>query len=237
MRNSAVEQPKLTIVQRIINQVFPRVPDFIGMLGDQCKLAVEVVTTLEDYMQDGDPAKALKVREMEHIGDDLKARNMDALSKAFATPLDREDIYRAITAIDEVTNYCKTTVREMEILQLQPDSNTLAMVRQIREGADALQRGFAKLKDNPNMAEEACDAIRKTERSVEKTYRAALADLFNADKELRMFEAKDPAAAAASMARVVEIFKRREIYRHISNTADHMAKAGHILHDIVVQIA
>lgn len=236
MRTQA-EQPKLTLVQRIINNVFPTIPDFIGMLADQCKVTVEVLNTLEEFMQDGDPAKALKVREMEHLGDDIKARNMDALNKAFATPLDREDIYRAITAIDEVTNYCKTTVREMEILQLQPDANTLAMVRQIREGGDALLRGFKKLKDTPALAEEDCDVIRKTERSVEKTYRTALSELFNADKEIQMFASKDPVAAAAAVARVVEIFKRREIYRHISNTADHMAKAGHILHDIVVQVA
>ena len=48
--------------------------------------------------------------------DELKRRNMVVLNQAFATPMDREEIYRAIEGIDHVINYAKTTVREMELL-------------------------------------------------------------------------------------------------------------------------
>ena len=36
---------------------------------------------------------------------------------------------------------------------------------------------------------------------------------------------------------VIEIFKRREVYRHLSNAADRLARAGEVLHDIVVNIS
>jgi PiT family inorganic phosphate transporter len=36
---------------------------------------------------------------------------------------------------------------------------------------------------------------------------------------------------------VVEMFKRRELYRHLSNGTDRMARAAYILHDIVVKIS
>jgi hypothetical protein len=39
------------------------------------------------------------------------------------------------------------------------------------------------------------------------------------------------------MRYVFEVFKRREVYRHLSNAADRMEHAGGVLHDIVVQIA
>ena len=36
---------------------------------------------------------------------------------------------------------------------------------------------------------------------------------------------------------VMEAFKRREVYRHMSNAADRLAHAGATLYDIVVKIA
>ncbi len=35
----------------------------------------------------------------------------------------------------------------------------------------------------------------------------------------------------------MEAFKRREVYRHMSNAADRLAHAGATLYDIVVKIA
>jgi hypothetical protein len=34
----------------------------------------------------------------------------------------------------------------------------------------------------------------------------------------------------------MEVFKRREIYRHLSNAGDRVAHAGECLHDIVVKM-
>ena len=39
------------------------------------------------------------------------------------------------------------------------------------------------------------------------------------------------------MFTVIEIFKRREIYRHLSNGAYGLARAGDRLHDIIVKIS
>ena len=51
-----------------------------------------------------------------------------------------------------------------------------------------------------------------------KAYRRGIAELFQGDDYINMF-------------------KRREIYRHLSNAADRVAAAGNTLHDIVVKIA
>ncbi|MBF0284188.1 MAG: DUF47 family protein [Magnetococcales bacterium] len=226
-----------SLLTKVLANVFPKVPDFYGMINEQCKLAVEVINTLADFMDTGEVVKGEKVRELEHVGDEIKARNMDVLNSAFATPMDREDIYRAVEAIDAVINYCKTTVREMEILGIAPDQGTREMVGLIREGVEALARGYGKLSINPKLAEEDCMAVRKAERNVEKAYRRNLAALFDAASETEMLNNKAPNAEALAMGKVVEMFKRREIYRHLSNTADQMAHAAHVLHDIVVQIS
>jgi hypothetical protein len=120
--------------------------------------------------------------------------------------------------LDDVVNYCKTTVSEMDLLGVAPDKHTLNMAVRLKEGVAALVTGFAKLGAAPAAAAADADAVRKAERRVEKIYRRALADLFQGDDYTNMF-------------------KRREIYRHLSNAADRMAHGANTLHDIVVKIS
>jgi uncharacterized protein Yka (UPF0111/DUF47 family) len=69
----------------------------------------------------------------------------------------------------------------------------------------------------PEMTGEQAAAARKAERTVEKAYRRAIAELFQGDDYLNMF-------------------KRRETYRHLSNAADRVSDAAHSLDNIVVKL-
>ncbi|WP_273053907.1 MULTISPECIES: DUF47 domain-containing protein [Hyphomonas] len=240
---------------RILNGLFPRTPDFHQLLNDQCELVVQGMEVFAEYMMTGDQAAADRVRQLEHEGDSLKARNIDILNRSFATPYDREDIYRAITAIDDGLNYAKTSVWEMDVLGVSPDKPMAEMADLLLQGARSLQRGFSVLKTNPGEAERAANAVRKTERHVEKVYRRAIAELFSPQhyandlaarrkdlsEDLRPLLEPDDKASCDSVLKgvsfVMETLKRREIYRHLSNAADHFAHAGDILHDITVKSA
>ncbi len=226
-----------TVVSKLVDRVFPRMPDFYGLVNEQCDLAVEAMEVFVEFMETGDNNKALRVRELEKEGDILKSRNIDILNRAFATPMDREDIFRAISTVDHVINYAKTTVREFEMLGLAPDNYTLEIAHQLKDGATALQRGFRKLSEYPAQAETDAQAARKAERNAEKIYRRALAALFNADNCIQSLKTKSERPEVDVMQCVLDIFKRREIYRHLSNAADRVADAGSILHDIVVKIS
>ncbi|MEN8802374.1 MAG: DUF47 family protein [Thiogranum sp.] len=240
-----------SVVSRLVDRVFPRMPNFYGLINDQCDLAVEAMSEFVEFMLSGNWDKAERVRALEKQGDELKARNIDVLNKAFSTPMDREDLYRAIITVDHIINYAKTTVREMELLEVQPDNYMLEMAQLLHQGALALQRGFRKLSTDPASAEEDANAARKAERSTEKIYRRALAELLDADLYIRTHD-KHKAAftalegmleplgqhskpVAVAFAFVVDTFKRREVYRHLSNAADRLAHAGEVLHDIVVK--
>lgn len=119
--------------------------------------------------------------------------------------------------LDDIVNYCKSTVVEMDVLGLQPDKFSLEMALHLREGTDALARGFARLATDPAASGVDAAAARKAERTVEKAYRRAIVELFQGDNYLNMF-------------------KRRETYRHMSNAADRVADAANALDDIVVKL-
>lgn len=226
-----------SVVTRLVDRVFPRMPDFYGLINSQCELNCQAMDVFVEFMETGDPETGRRVRAMEKEGDELKARNMEVLSRAFATPMDREDIYRAIVAIDEILNYAKTTVREVEALEIEPDAHMAEMARLIRDGCGALRAGFAKLSSSPADADSDAAAARKSERTTEKVYRAALAELFHAEDHVAALNRGADDAGANAMRYVIEIFKRREVYRHLSNSADRVERGAGVLHDILVQIA
>ena len=206
-----------SIFRRLFERVFPKMPDFFALLTEQCQHVAQTTGRLVEFMETGDSAVGQSIRQDEHEADRVKIHNLHTLNEAFSTPIDREDLYRAIIDLDEIVNYCKTTVSEMEVLGLAPDKHCLEMAMHIKLGTDALTQGYARLAKEPALAAEDADIARKAERRVEKNYRRAIAELFVGDDYIHMF-------------------KRREIYRHLSNAADRMANCANTLHDIVVKM-
>lgn len=211
-------QPSKTMLARILDHVFPKSPDFFHMLTEQTIKVAQTTNLLVEFMKHSDPEIADLLKKDVHEADLIKARNLHELNDAFSTPIDREDIYRAIMALDDIVVYCKTTVHEMSVLGVTPDDFTRQMSLLLKEGVDALANGFAKLGSTPATAALDADIARHAERNAEKLYRTALPQLFQGNDYLN-------------------IFKRREIYRHLTNAAEHMAMCANTLHDIVVKIS
>lgn len=214
-----MSEPNATpsILARLLGRIFPKMPDFFTMLSNQCEQVAKTAGLLVEFMETADHEVGRQIRKDEHEADRVKVSNLHTLNEAFSTPIDREDLYRAIMDLDEIVNYCKTTVSEMEVLGLAPDKHCLEMAMHLKLGADALVQGFAKLAKAPQEAAVDADSARKAERRVEKAYRRAIADLFQGDNYIHMF-------------------KQREIYRHLANAADRMAHCANTLHDIVVKM-
>jgi uncharacterized protein Yka (UPF0111/DUF47 family) len=211
-----MSDPKTSFLKRLHDRLFPKMPDFHAVLSHQSNRVAGTTALLVEFMETGHASISDRVVQDEHEQDILKIQNLQLLNEAFATPMDREDIYRAITDLDEVVNYCKATVNEMDMLGVTPDKFTLELAMHIREGAESLRSGFGKLATKSLEAGEEANRARKAERNAEKAYRRALAALFQGEDYINMF-------------------KRREIYRHLSNAADRIAAAAFTLHDIVVK--
>lgn len=209
--------PGHALIARIFDRVLPTAPDFFGMLGEQSAQVAHTVGKLVDFMQTASPDADVAIHADEHRADDIKIANIRILNEAFATPIDREDIYRAITNLDEIVNYCKDTVNEMDALGVKPDRFMLEMAEFLLHGALALRDGYGKLGSKTADAAQDAELARKAVRNIDRIYRVALAELFHGDNYIQMF-------------------KKREIYRHLTNAAERMAHCASTLHDIVVKM-
>jgi len=101
---------------------------FYDLLIRQSGKTLEGLEALAGYMDNCSPENGKQVKKCEVEADDLRLMLIQALDKAFVTPLDREDIFDLSRAIDDVMDYANSTVYEMEIYEVCADGHVKEMV-------------------------------------------------------------------------------------------------------------
>ena len=86
----------------IARRMVPRTPDFHALLDAQCAVLEEALDALVLFLEAGSGPAGERVAALEKEGDRRRARTLATLARAFTTPFDREDIYTAATAIDDI---------------------------------------------------------------------------------------------------------------------------------------
>ncbi len=195
--------------------------NFLKLLQDQATLTLKGLDLLKDYMQGQEPAVAQQLTATEKEADEVRRILIDDLNRTFVTPMDREDIFALSRTIDDVLDYAYSTVDEMEILQVKPSPYMCRIAALLRDAAFEIQLGVQRLEKHPGVANEHAQRAKALENRVEGVYREALADLFNGPQDV---------------PHVIEMLKMREVYRHLSNAADHGDEAANVIGDIVVKM-
>lgn len=194
---------------------------FIQLLIQQSEITARGVSMLEARLEELDDEVFKQMREMEYEGDEVRRILIDELHKTFVTPLDREDLYNISHHIDEMLDYSLATVEEMLLLDIQPDDHLREMISLIRQAADEMAVAMQRLQENPMIALEHARRTRKLESEVETLYRVAIANLFTKAKDFKP---------------LMEMLRRREVYRHVSNMADQASAAAHVVGMIVIKM-
>lgn len=193
---------------------------FIELLIKQSEYAVEGFQTLLKYVRGPDQALAQRVMDIEKEADEVRRILIDELNQTFITPLDREDIFSLSLTIDDILDYANTTVDEMVLFEVKPNTFIERMVSLMNDAAREIHLGVLQLEDHPNVANDHAVRAKALENRVETVYREALADLFHMPRDVD---------------HIVEMLKLREVYRHLSNAADRGDAAANVIGDIVVK--
>ena len=201
-----------------INFSFFKKYDFYKLMSDQADKTEEGINLLIDFVDSPSKEKASRVDEIETEADEKRRILIHKLKKSFVTPIDREDIVALSRAIDDIMDYAETTVEEMVMFGVDPDSYIKNMVKVLHSSTKDIACAVRNIKNNPRLAMDRVIDARKKESAIEDFYREALADLFK----------KNPDDA-------VKILKIREVYRHLSNAADRVVAAADTIDDILVK--
>jgi uncharacterized protein Yka (UPF0111/DUF47 family) len=194
---------------------------FLQLLVDQSAKTLEALEELQRFVETGNRDSAKRVKQLEKEADELRRIVTHQLNLTFITPVDPEDIYQLSRTIDEILDYADSTVEEMELFGIRGNDYLRQMVGLVLEGAQEIHLAMIRLKDYPAVAGEHASRARSLENRVEKVYRYAVADLFNATHDV---------------PKLVESMKYREVYRHLSNAADRYVEAADVVAHIVVKV-
>jgi predicted phosphate transport protein (TIGR00153 family) len=191
--------------------------DFFKILSEQAAKTLEGMQALEEYMKK--PAEALvkDVFDLEREADSIRRTLIDELNKTFATPIDREDLFELSREIDDIIDYAKSTVDEMQLLEIKTSEHLVKMVGLLVKATLEIKDAVGRLKENPSIASEHALRAKKLENEIELVYRDAIKELFNGDD-------------------VICMLKTREIYRHLSNAGDRVDQVANVISGIVVKM-
>lgn len=196
---------------------------FVGMLIEQAQITVEGLKLLEKWLAKSElKDKAIdQMRAKEVEADEVRRILIDELHNTFITPLDREDIFMLSLYVDDILDYCYSTVEEMQLLGIDADEYLIEMVKLTREATQELEMAFNTIFSNPRVSGEHGRRAKKIENEVEHLYRVAIGDLFTKAKDFKP---------------LMEMLRRREVYRHVSNMADQADHAADILGMVVMKL-
>ncbi len=196
---------------------------FIGLLIEQSELAAEGLRLLEKLASASDTgSKAVeKMNAKEAEADEVRRILIDELHNTFITPLDREDLFTLSLYIDDILDYAYSTLRQIDLLDIGFDDHLVNMITLVRKATEEIVLAIHRLSANPRVAAEHAQRAKKLENEVEEVYRLAVSDLFRKAKDFKP---------------LMEMLRRREVYRHVSNMADKANDAADVIGMVVMKL-
>ena len=181
----------------------PDTPDVLGMLVQQSAVTVAGMDALGAWAQ-GDATAAQRLRAAEHDADKRKRELRGALTEAFSTPVEPEDLFELSRGLDEVLNGAKNLVGEAEAMDTAPDTAIAEMSAELAAATRQLDEAFRRFAaGDRTAATELADKAVKQQRHLQHSYRAAMSALIE-NPDLR------------------EVSARRELYRRLARGGDEL---------------
>jgi uncharacterized protein len=176
---------------------------------------VELLTHFDMLMERGS-----KIKDLEHEGDRITHNLFAITSQTFVTPLDREDISRLTTAIDQIVNYVDESADKLIMFKIKEPTPYMIELAKVLLSASQeiylLMKRLRKFK-NANDLVGHCRTIRKYEHEGDTIYRNAIAELFEMNTN------------------AVEIIKLKDVYENLEASIDRCQDTADIVEDIALK--
>ena len=194
--------------------------ELLKILDDLAKKAVETseaVVVLFDDLTNLEQAK--KIHELETEADVLTRDIFSELNKTFITALDREDMQRIASKIDDVIDFMDGIAARVYSYKITtPPPYTVEIAHELVKATKEVEYMISKLQrmKNPKDMIEHCRNTSDIEHTVDDLYREAIKDLF---------ESTD----------AIKIIKLKDIYETMETASDRCVDVADVIEDIVLK--
>lgn len=179
--------------------------------------AQALVELLENYRDV--EKKVAHIKDLEHRGDQMTHALMTRLNQTFITPFDREDIHLLASRLDDVLDLIDSVASRLIIYRIgQPRPGAAELARILLKATSEVHAAVSQLEKQDRILEH-CIEINRLENEGDSAVRAAIARLFE--------EEKDP----------VEIIKWKELLEVLEIATDKCEDVANVLEGVVLKSA
>lgn len=204
--------------------LFPKSNQFFDLFEKAANNMRYAAGLLQDFVADPTnlDGKLKKIEDAEHVGDQITHDTVEMLNKTFITPFDREDIHELASELDDILDLIYGSANKMVLYKLgTPTAGmkkvTELLARSIEEVAKAVLR--LRNQKNPQMILAQCIEVNRIENEADDATRAAIALLFEHEK--------DP----------IRLIKEKEILETLEMATDRCEDLANVLEGIILKNA
>ena len=192
----------------------------LKILDDLAKKAVETSEALIVFLSDlQNTDMEKKIHELETEADVLTRDIFAELNKTFITPLDREDMQRIASKIDDVIDFIDGIAARLRSYKIStPPPYSVEIANELVKSTKEVEYMVSKLQriKNPQDMINHCRNTSNIEHTVDDLYRVAIAELF---------ETND----------AIHIIKLKDIYETMETASDRCVDVADVIEDIVLK--
>lgn len=202
----------------------PKTFDFYKAFASMTATLREGAAVLQGIL---DPASdrqvgVAKMRELEHKADGISREALDRLNRTFITPIERGDVHRLVTKLDDVLDWMYASACRIEVYNLQTVPNYLPEIAEILVRAViALDNAVINMAD-PNAGDKVlayCQEANAIENEADRKVHDGLADLFKNTTD------------------AIVLIKIKEVLEHLENATDACEDAADAIQSVVLKSA
>lgn len=206
----------------MLEKLMPRSDEFFDDFDRQAQTTQEGARLLHELLQDltDAPAKVKRIKEVEHLGDEITHKAFERLHTQFITPFDRAEIHRLLSRIDDVLDLADGASERMllyEVTDVPTEARELGRV--LHASALKMQEAVAALREikKPKGILKACVEINRLENEADHLLRSGLAKLFKSGA--------DP----------LTVIKWKEIYELLESATDRCEDVANVIEGVVLE--
>jgi len=194
--------------------------ELLVILDGLAKKAVEASESVYELLQD--PTNVEKIKDVSRIETEADVLTRDIfseLNRTFITPLDREDMQRVASKIDDIIDFMDGIgARFLSYKITTSPPHALEMAEELVKATKEVEYMVSKLSNvkNPKSMIEHCRNTSDIEHTIDDLYRCAISELF---------ESND----------AIHIIKLKDIYETMETASDRCVDVADVIEDIVLK--
>lgn len=206
----------------MLDWLFPKEFKFYDYFDRHAAITLEAAKELQILVSGTAdvPLTVIKIKDLEHKADTVTYQCIEALHKIFITPIDRQEIHKLISAMDDIIDCIDGAARciaTYKITAMRPEASELvAIVVRAVEQVKAAISGLRNIK-NAAIIKEHSILINRAEYDADILLSKIVGDLFENEKDLRI------------------LIKWKEIFDLMEQATDYCEDVANIVDGIIME--